>query len=783
MSAMAISKSVLLSEDDSGSSKAESVEDRDSPMQSKEVLELVHMGFDPGVAAVALQSADGNMEEALDILTGDAGEGDSQTPEAPLKGLQVIMSMGFSKEQATTALQRTGGDEAAAITLLVEPDSQPQEQRPAPRSQRATQTLQSRERERSRSRSPRLEARPPVDRRVQSTKRLTAFSDSAKQAVIEALGGPGGKRKSQVSKSIKRGRVSQWQHHWQKDPSEEQLETASPGYAKLKSYQRVGVRYLLALAKLGCGGILADEMGLGKTAQALVFLDLLPTILSDKQGRARQRPSLVVVPATVLENWERECALWCPHFRVFRYHASNRDDRAALAEDFEDQWQQGESAVVLTTAAILRNKEDQQHFFRKFRFECVLCDEAHAMKNAQTNAFRNVTRHIQAKRRILLTGTPVHNNLGELANLLKLLLQSEGGVSSPIIKELEQVVERQSLRTLQARAAPFMLRRLKRNVMSDLPPKTCQPLRCQMTASQESLYAEELKKAKEESKNVRRTKAAKSKFVKHLFARLRRLCNHPLLMQARLSEADFANLTKLMRTVREDFARASFEKCREFLKEMSDYELVQQVREYNLQGKLADFGIEPRKLSINRDDIMSSGKIQELCKILESQREASRKTLARGIRFVRVDGTTKINERQATVDSFQKEGSGVDVIISSLKAGGQGLNLTAADRDNRQAEDRAHRLGQTRPVTVTYMTCKGTVEEKVVKCNISKMQLDYEFGGQRSALEEAEARLDEEGRQGSGSSESEGEGEELEEPKGKSFEDEVCNEFAQELGL
>ncbi|CAE7411603.1 NSUN3 [Symbiodinium sp. KB8] len=164
---------------------------------------------------------------------------------------------------------------------------------------------------------------------------------------------------------------------------------------------------------------------------------------------------------------------------------------------------------------------------------------------------------------------------------------------------------------------------------------------------------------------------------------------------------------------------------------------------------------------------------------------------ARDIRFVRVDGTTKIDERQATVDSFQKEGSGVDVIISSLKAGGQGLNLTAADRvvlmdlswnpqDNRQAEDRAHRLGQTRPVTVTYMTCKGTVEEKVVKCNISKMKLDYEFGGQRSALEEAEARLDEEGQGQSGSSESEGE--ELEESKRKSFEDEVCNEFAQELG-
>ena len=592
MSPVAMVKSIIDTEDDSGSSKAESLED--SPEKSKEILELVQMGFDPGLAAEALQSTDGNVQEAIDLLTTE-----SEVPEA--EGLQAIESMGFTRDAATKALRRTAGDTAAAINLLLEPD----QQQPPQQTQMA--------RGRDRSRSPRREVVRPS-----SSKRLTAYSESARQAVIEALGGPGGKRKNQVTKSIKRGRVSQWQHHWQKDPSEEQFESASPGYAKLKGYQKVGVRYLLALAKLGCGAILADEMGLGKTAQALVFLDLLPTVLSDKHARAKQRPSLVVVPPTVLENWERECALWCPHFQVFRYHASNFDERSDLAGDFAEEFRAGETAVVLTTASILRNKADQQTFFKKVQFECVLCDEAHSMKNAQTTAFRNVTRNIQAKRRILLTGTPVHNNLQELGNLLKLLLQpGQGKVTPQMIKELEQVVERQSLRTLQARAAPFMLRRLKRNVMSDLPAKTCQPLRCKLTPNQERLYLEQIKQAKEESKKLRKSKASRNKFVKNLFARLRRLCNHPLLMQARLTEADYLNITKLLRTVREDFARVGFEKCVDFVKDMSDYELVQQVREHELQGKLAGFGIAPEKCRVTRDDIMDSGKLQELFKILE----------------------------------------------------------------------------------------------------------------------------------------------------------------------
>ena len=605
MSAMTMS--LLESEDETGSSRAESVED--NPQQSKEVLRLVQMGFDPGMAAEALRSTKGDTQEAIDMLTAE-----SEAPEMPAEGLQAIESMGFTREAATRALQRASGDTEAAINLLLEPDQlrdPPQTTPLAQRAQEAPGRALAQKRERSRSRSPR-----PM--RQSSCQKLTAFSDSAKQAVIEALGGPDGKRKSQVTRSIKRGRVSQWQHHWQKDPSEEQFEAASPGYAKLKGYQRVGVRYLLTLAKLGCGGILADEMGLGKTAQALVFLDLLPTVLSDKQARAKQRPSLVVVPATVLENWERECSLWCPHFQVFRYHSSNADERAHLAAEINENWTRGQTAVVLTTAAILRNKDDQHNFFKRFHFECVLCDEAHSMRNEKTTAFRNVTQHLQAKRRILLTGTPVHNNLQELGNLLKLLLQPGVGKTQQMIKELEQVVERQSLRTLQARAAPFMLRRLKRNVMSDLPVKTCQPLRCQLTANQAKLYQEQLRKAKEDSKKLRKSKATRMKFVRHLFARLRRLCNHPLLMQARLSEADYTNVTKLLRTVRDDFAKVSFEKCLDFVKDMSDYELVQQVREHNLQGKLAGCGIDPKKCSITMDNIMNSGKIQELFKILES---------------------------------------------------------------------------------------------------------------------------------------------------------------------
>ncbi|CAJ1453650.1 unnamed protein product, partial [Effrenium voratum] len=553
----------------------------------------------------------------------------------------------------------------------------------------------------------------------------------------------------------------------------------------------VGVRWLLSLAKSGFGGILADEMGLGKTAQSLVFLDLLKTLTQD----LRLGPCLVVIPAAVIENWERECTLWCPHFGVLRYHAQSQKpgkQRYELGQRFMEQMQDGRTWLVLTTAAILRNQEDRNFFFRRLDFECILYDEAHSLRNAATNAFKHIDRGIAAKRRVLLTGTPVHNSLEQLGNLLKLVLNGAGSKKvHEMIKELDGIIERQALQTLQVRAAPFMMRRLKKDVMSELPTKTAKLLRCDLTPRQRKLYEAEIARVKDGSSKLK--KAQKRKQLKGLFCTLRRLCNHPLLGQARFSEDDYQQIAEGFRLVRKDWATSSSERCIREIKEMDDFTVLSEVKKLGLQKKLAGMGVQPAKLQVSTEELLDSGKLTSLMKILEGQRAVGQKTLVfsqftmyldiieavfnlKKVNYARLDGVCSFENRQSSIDQFQK--GDLDVFLLSMKAGGTGLNLTAADhvvlmdlswnpQDNRQAEDRTHRLGQARPVTVTYISVSDTIEEKIVKCNAAKMQLDYKFGGQKSNVGSAfDASDSDAGDAGADA----GEGE-------------ACAELGQELGI
>ena len=196
---------------------------------------------------------------------------------------------------------------------------------------------------------------------------------------------------------------------------------------------------------------------------------------------------------------------------------------------------------------------------RRLDFECILYDEAHSLRNAATNAFKHIDRGIAAKRRVLLTGTPVHNSLEQLGNLLKLVLNGAGSKKvHEMIKELDGIIERQALQTLQVRAAPFMMRRLKKDVMSELPTKTAKLLRCDLTPRQRKLYEAEIARVKDGSSKLK--KAQKRKQLKGLFCTLRRLCNHPLLGQARFSEDDYQQIAEGFRLVRKDWATSSSER-------------------------------------------------------------------------------------------------------------------------------------------------------------------------------------------------------------------------------
>lgn len=763
--------------------------------ETADVTPLVAMGFDAESAAAALVAAGGDIAAAAEALaegSGAAGgssgpsggsaaaaapavvdgedddDGDEGADDDDPSGVDQLQLMGFERKAAAVALAAAGGDVARAAEALLEGPSVSNGSAPSAPARRVRPPAAGRAAAPAQVTPARGEAlqAAPVDHRGA----LAAISGRAKDAIVAALAGPDASRKGRVERSIGRGRVALRDNLWADHEHDHVLEGLSTCYAKLKAYQRAAVRWLLALAEKGLGGILADEMGLGKTAETLAFLDLRLQMQRRAVGSSAASktqdipPSLVVVPASLMGNWLAEVQSWCPHFKVFQYYGPNQGERAPLADEYFAGLQ-GRCHLILTTPGVLSSKVDRGNFFRKLHFDYLIYDEAHGVKNSGAQKFQDIYRGLQVDHRLLLTGTPVQNSLRELGNLLTLLLAQNkipDGVRKPprhrealaAIEELNDLVERGVLRTLQVRAAPFILRRLKKDVMKDLPAKTGNTVHCALEPAQQAQYTGELLKAKAECVKMR----ARRDFVKNLFARLRRICNHPLLGQSKFSDADYEKLVEALRRVRPDFQKATLQKALGEVRGWSDYEVAAVVRDYGLSSLLGPH------FTVSRAELMEgSAKVAQLVQLLQDQRKAGRKTLvfsqftqfldliadvlkAIDLSFARLDGATNVGERPEIVRNFQDPTSGVDVFLLSTKAGGVGLNLTAADsvvlmdlsfnpQDNRQAEDRVHRLGQTRPVSIYYFVCRGTIEEQVLKINLNKMALDYKFGGQKMLLQ------------------------------------------------
>jgi len=737
-----------------------------------------------------------------------------------------LVAMGFSEDAATAALAAAGGDLNGAVEALTEGATGTTARKPPAKRGRPPGAKRVRVDAVQQVHEP---VARPVDRKKSA---LATLSNNVKEAIVSALAGPDGARRSMVVSSIAKGRVSLRHNTWADSPDDARLKELSPAYGRLKAYQQAGVRWMLALDNYGIGGILADEMGLGKTAETLTFLDLRSRLSSQSPEEEEDadaeddeeelpepsdlRPCLVVCPLTLLDTWESEAKNWCPHFRIFRYYGSTEKEREPLAGQYFADFH-GACHLVLTTPAVLHNKAERYQFFRKVRFDTMVYDEAHSLRNAGTARFSDVHRGLRVGRRLLLTGTPVQNSLQELGNLLSLLLAPskvqkstedyEGAEDSDEEKgqavaekmdvckkgpshrlmakatsELVELVEQGkiSLRTVQARAAPLILRRLKRDVIKELPPKTGHTVKCKLSERQRELYDMELARTRKEvSGTLPATSGSKSRasaakvakqqrdFVQALFHRLRRLCNHPLMTQSKLEEQDYERLVELMQDVRPDFRKATVERARAELSGYSDFDVVSVFQEYRFQNRLGP-GFDLARFQASDKELQEdSCKIRELLRILKEQRAVKRKSLVfsqftqfldvisravqvAGYRFVRLDGRSSVEERQQMVRSFQDEDSGLEVFLLSTKAGGTGLNLTAADcvvmmdlcfnpQDNRQAEDRVHRLGQTRPVNIHYLIAEGTIEEAILRSNLEKMKLDYQFGGQKFILDEATA--------------------------------------------
>lgn len=522
-----------------------------------------------------------------------------------------------------------------------------------------------------------------------------------------------------------------------------------PKQMKLAPYQLIGLNWLALMHNKGVNGILADEMGLGKTIQVIAFLAYLRERLN------MHRHHLIIVPASTLDNWEREFDNWCPDIRLLQYYGT-QEHRAQIR--YFVARNPNDIDVILTTYNVAQNPEDRK-LFKRLPFEYLIFDEAHMLKNMKSGRYQSLIK-IRSRRRILLTGTPVQNNLVELMSLLvftmpRMLMSKMTHVEalfSAASREEGGKTQFEKERIEQAKRImkPFVLRRLKEDVLKDLPKKSEETVECPLTASQARLYERLVDSFKREIKDhVREVLEDDSSFAEDsindikkgagMLMAMRKLANHPLLVLNLYTKEKLRKMAELM--LREPTHReANQDLVFEDMCYMHDFELHKLCKQYK--------SIEHFKL--DDKSILDSGKFQYLDKLLKDLLETKQRCLLfsqftmmldimeeyltiKGYGYLRLDGATKVSERITLIDEFNQNDK-VLVFLLSTKAGGLGINLTAASvviihdidfnpYNDKQAEDRSHRLGQTRDVKVYKLIGKDTIEEGMLDIATEKLRL------------------------------------------------------------
>jgi superfamily II DNA or RNA helicase len=441
----------------------------------------------------------------------------------------------------------------------------------------------------------------------------------------------------------------------------------------LRPYQKRGVEWGVFLRKHGFGGILADEMGLGKTLQVLA---LLSVDVGEKRA-AQKRPSLVVCPKTLIGTWMQEAAKFTPKLKTLAIDGP-ADARLALMKKIDDA-----DLVITSYPCVLRDVATYAERGLTFRY-CVL-DEAQYVKNGKTGTARAVKRII-ADHRLALSGTPLENGVHELWSIFDFLMPGFLGDQRDFRLRFERPIhdrrDKHALKTLQTKIRPFVLRRTKASEVKELPPKIEQTRECALTPAQITLYAQTLEAAKREVYGaVERKGFARSRIeILAALLRLRQACDHPALV---------------MKTGDKD---------------------------PELSGKI------PHAMELI-DEAVGGGHKVLLFSSFTGMLDIVRAALdERGIGHATIEGKTR--DRDEAIKRFNDDPS-VKVFLLSLKAGGVGLTLTAADTvilfdpwwnpmAENQAMDRAHRIGQTKTVNVYKLIAKGTIEERVLELQKKK---------------------------------------------------------------
>uniref|UniRef100_A0A8C5P8Q5 SWI/SNF related BAF chromatin remodeling complex subunit ATPase 4 n=1 Tax=Leptobrachium leishanense TaxID=445787 RepID=A0A8C5P8Q5_9ANUR len=494
----------------------------------------------------------------------------------------------------------------------------------------------------------------------------------------------------------------------------------------LKQYQVKGLEWLVSLYNNNLNGILADEMGLGKTIQTIGLITYL------MEHKRINGPFLIIVPLSTLSNWVYEFDKWGPSVVKVSYKGS-----PAARRGFVPQLRSGKFNVLLTTYEyVIKDKQ----ILAKIRWKYMIVDEGHRMKNHHCKLTQVLNTHYVAPRRLLLTGTPLQNKLPELWALLNFLLPTifkscstfEQWFNAPFAMTGEKVDLNEEetiliIRRLHKVLRPFLLRRLKKEVEAQLPEKVEYVIKCDMSALQRVLYRHMQAKGVLLTDGSEKDKKGKggTKTLMNTIMQLRKICNHPYMFQ-QIEESFSEHLGFTGGIVQgQDLYRAS-----------GKFELLDRILP---------------KLRATNHKVLLFCQMTTLMTIMEDYFGY------RGFKYLRLDGTTKAEDRGMLLKTFNEPSSEYFIFLLSTRAGGLGLNLQSADtviifdsdwnpHQDLQAQDRAHRIGQQNEVRVLRLCTVNSVEEKILaaakyKLNVDQKVIQAGMFDQKSSSHERKAFL------------------------------------------
>ncbi|KAL8828061.1 MAG: hypothetical protein Q9170_006762 [Blastenia crenularia] len=502
--------------------------------------------------------------------------------------------------------------------------------------------------------------------------------------------------------------------------------------AELRSYQQEGVNWLAFLNRFHLHGILCDDMGLGKTLQTLCI------VASDHHMRAeefaktkhpdlRRLPSLIVCPPTLSGHWQQEIATYAPFLSCLAF-VGPAWDRTRLRD------QLGTTDIVITSYEVCRNDIE---VLAPFNWNYCVLDEGHLIKNPRAKTTLAVKR-LASNHRLILSGTPIQNNVLELWSLFDFLMPGFLGTEKVFLDRFakpiaasrfskssskEQETGALAIEALHKQVLPFLLRRLKEEVLNDLPPKILQNYYCDLSDLQKRLFEDF---AKQERKTLTEAAGNEDKEAKqHIFQALqymRKLCNSPSLV-VKEGHKQYGPIQSLLA------------KSQSNIKDIAHAPKLTALRDLLIDcgigmpssGNVGELGAEPNYVSQHRALIFCQ--MKEMLDIV--QNDVLRQLLP-SVQYLRLDGGVEASKRQQIVNQFNTDPS-YDCLLLTTSVGGLGLNLTGADtvifvehdwnpQKDLQAMDRAHRIGQKKVVNVYRLITRGTLEEKIL--NLQRFKID-----------------------------------------------------------